>query len=184
MLLVLNSLASGKEAVVSRGELIEIGGSFRIPDIMKRSGATMVEVGTTNKTHLVDYEEVLSDRTGIVLKVHTSNYRILGFTSEVDLLSLIALGKKYHLPVVNDLGSGSLIDFSLYGLAHEPTVQEVVKTGVDVVTFSGDKLLGGPQAGIIVGKKKFLARLIKNPLNRALRVDKLTLAALESTLRL
>jgi len=184
VLLVLNTLASGKEAIVSRGELIEIGGSFRIPDIMKRSGATMVEVGTTNKTHLVDYEEAIGERTGIVLKVHTSNYRIIGFTSEVDLHSLIALGKKYHLPVINDLGSGSFIDFSPYGLDHEPTVQEVVKTGVQVVTFSGDKLLGGPQAGIIVGKKKILSKLIKNPLNRALRVDKLTLAALEATLRM
>jgi len=182
--LALNTLADGKEAIISRGELIEIGGSFRIPDIMKRSGALMVEVGTTNKTHLNDYEEAISDNTGLLLKVHTSNYRIVGFTSEVDLISLIELGKRYHLPVVNDLGSGCLIDFSAYGFAHEPTVQEVVKTGVDVVTFSGDKLLGGPQSGIIVGKKAILKKLIKNPLNRALRIDKLMLAALESTLRL
>lgn len=184
VLLALNTLADGKEAIVSRGELIEIGGSFRIPDIMKRSGAMMVEVGTTNKTHLSDYEEAIGDNTGLLLKVHTSNYRIVGFTSEVDLQSLIALGERYHLAVVNDLGSGSLIDFSAYGIAHEPTVQEVVKTGVGVVTFSGDKLLGGPQAGIIVGKKTILNKLQKNPLNRALRIDKLTLATLESTLRL
>jgi len=184
VLLALNTLADGKEAIVSRGELIEIGGSFRIPDIMKRSGAKMIEVGTTNKTHPEDYEEVISDKTGLLLKVHTSNYRIVGFTSEVDLHTLIEFGGKYHLPVVNDLGSGSLIDFSLYGLEQEPTVQEVVKTGVDVVTFSGDKLLGGTQAGIIVGKKTTIKKLIKNPLNRALRIDKLMLAALESTLRL
>ena len=184
VLLALNTLADGKEAIVSRGELIEIGGSFRIPDIMKRSGAKMIEVGTTNKTHPEDYEEVINDKTGLLLKVHTSNYRIVGFTSEVDLHTLIEFGEKYHLPVVNDLGSGSLIDFSLYGLEQEPTVQEVVKTGVDVVTFSGDKLLGGTQAGIIVGKKTTIKKLIKNPLNRALRIDKLMLAALESTLRL
>jgi len=184
VLLTLNTLADGKEAIVSRGELIEIGGSFRIPDIMKRSGALMVEVGTTNKTHLSDYEKAISDKTGLLLKVHTSNYRIVGFTSEVDLSGLIELGEKHNLPLLNDLGSGSLIDFSLYGIAHEPTVQDVVKTGIDVVTFSGDKLLGGPQAGIILGKRNILDKLIRNPLNRALRIDKLTLIALESTLRL
>ncbi len=184
LLLALNTLSNGKEAIVSRGELIEIGGSFRIPDVMKRSGAVMVEVGTTNKTHLIDYEGAINDRTGILLKVHTSNYHVVGFTSEVDLQSLITLGRERTLPVVNDLGSGCLIDFSPYGLVHEPTVQEVIKTGIDVVTFSGDKLLGGPQAGIIIGKKRLLDKLMKNPLNRALRIDKLTLAALESTLRL
>jgi L-seryl-tRNA(Ser) seleniumtransferase len=184
LLLALNSLSNGKEAIVSRGELIEIGGSFRIPDVMKRSGAVMIEVGTTNKTHLIDYEGAINDRTGILLKVHTSNYHVVGFTSEVDLQSLITLGRERTLPVVNDLGSGCLIDFSPYGLVHEPTVQEVIKTGIDVVTFSGDKLLGGPQAGIIIGKKRMLDKLMKNPLNRALRIDKLTLAALESTLRL
>lgn len=144
----------------------------------------MVEVGTTNKTHLRDYESALSEKTGVLLKVHTSNYRIVGFTTEVDLLDLVKLGREHKIPLVNDLGSGSLIDFSPYGLTHEPTVQEVIKTGVDVITFSGDKLLGGPQAGIIVGRRSMLKHLIKNPLNRALRIDKLTLAALESTLRL
>ena len=144
----------------------------------------MVEVGTTNKTHLRDYESVISERTAVLLKVHTSNYRIVGFTTEVDLPELVKLGRQHNIPVVNDLGSGSLIDFSPYGLMQEPTVQEVVKTGVDVITFSGDKLLGGPQAGIIVGKRSILQTLIKNPLNRALRIDKLTLAALESTLQL
>ncbi len=144
----------------------------------------MVEVGTTNKTHLGDYESAISEKTAVLLKVHTSNYRIVGFTTEVELPELVKLGRQHKVPVVNDLGSGSLIDFSPYGLTQEPTVQEVVKTGVDVITFSGDKLLGGPQAGVIVGKRSILKPLIKNPLNRALRIDKLTLAALESTLRL
>jgi L-seryl-tRNA(Ser) seleniumtransferase len=184
VVLVLNTLAQDRETIVSRGELIEIGGSFRIPDILKRSGSQMVEVGTTNKTHLRDYESAISESTAVLLKVHTSNYRIVGFTNEVELSELVKLGLQRNIPVVNDLGSGSLIDFSPYGLTQEPTVQEVVKTGVDVITFSGDKLLGGPQAGVIVGKRSILESLIKNPLNRALRIDKLTLAALESTLRL
>ena len=184
VVLALNTLAQARETIVSRGELIEIGGSFRIPDILKRSGSLMVEVGTTNKTHLRDYETAITDKTAVLLKVHTSNYRIVGFTTEVDLPELVDLGRQQGIPVVNDLGSGSLMDFSPYGLDHEPTVQEVVKTGADVITFSGDKLLGGPQAGIIVGKRSTLESLIKNPLNRALRIDKLTLAALESTLRL
>jgi len=169
VLLALNTIAAGKEVVVSRGELVEIGGAFRIPDVMTRSGGTLREVGTTNRTHLRDYE-------------HTSNYRVVGFTSEVQLEELVQIGKKYNLPVMNDLGSGCFVDLSPYGLEKEPTVQEAVKTGADVVTFSGDKLLGGPQAGIILGKKALVDQIKANPLNRALRIDKLTLAALESTL--
>jgi L-seryl-tRNA(Ser) seleniumtransferase len=184
VLLALNTLASGREAIVSRGEIIEIGGSFRLPDIMSRSGALMVEVGTTNKTHLRDYETAITEKSAVMVKVHTSNYRIVGFTEQVDLAALVALAGKYQLPVINDVGSGNLIDLSEFGLAHEPTVQEIVQAGADIVTFSGDKLLGGPQAGVIVGKKPAVEQMIKNPLNRALRIDKLTLAALETTLRL
>jgi len=184
VLLALNTLSCGREAIVSRGEIVEIGGSFRIPDIMSRSGACMVEVGTTNKTHISDYENAITDKSAVMVKVHTSNYRILGFTSQVDVPALVELAERHKLHVIADLGSGSLIDLSHYGFEHEPTVQEVVQTGADVVTFSGDKLLGGPQAGIVVGKKEVVEQLIKNPLNRALRIDKLTLAALESTLRL
>ena len=182
VLLVLNTLAEGKEAIVSRGELIEIGGEFRIPEVMQKSAAILREVGTTNRNRLSDYEKAVCAATGLILKVHTSNYRIIGFTEEADIVALTALGKKKGIPVVDDLGSGCLLDLEKYGLQHEPTVREVVATGIDVVTFSGDKLLGGPQAGIIVGKKNILELIKRNPLNRALRIDKFTLAALEATL--
>ena len=184
VLLVLNTLAEGKEVIVSRGELVEIGGAFRIPDVMKRSGALLREVGTTNRTHFNDYQKAIGPHTALLLKVHTSNFRVMGFTSEVSLQDLVQLGMEHQLPVVDDLGSGCLVDLSQYGLEKEPTVQETIKTGVDAVTISGDKLLGGPQAGIILGKKKILDLFKINPLTRALRIDKLTLAALESTLLL
>ncbi len=184
VLLVLGTMTKNKEVIISRGELVEIGGSFRVPEVMSQSGARLIEIGTTNKTHLWDYQNAVSENTGAFLKVHTSNYRILGFTKVVALKELVALGKKTEIPVIEDLGSGVLIDLQKYGLTYEPTVQDSVRAGVDVITFSGDKLLGGPQAGIIVGRKKYIEEMKKNPLTRALRIDKLTMAALEATLKL
>jgi L-seryl-tRNA(Ser) seleniumtransferase len=182
VLLCLNTLAFGKEVIVSRGELVEIGGSFRVPDVMERSNAILREVGTTNKTHLKDYEKAIGETTALLLKVHTSNYKIVGFTKEVSAADLSKLGKKHNLPVMWDLGSGSFVDLSTYGSGSEPTVQQGIESGVDVLTFSGDKLLGGPQAGLILGKKMYLDLIKSNPLTRALRMDKFTLAALEATL--
>ena len=184
VLLTLNTLVKDKEIVVSRGELVEIGGAFRIPEIIKLSGGTPVEVGTTNKTHLKDYENAITDNTGALLKVHTSNYKIVGFTKEVSNEEISYLARENELVSINDLGSGQFVDFSKYGLPYEPTVKEVLESGIDIVTFSGDKLLGGPQAGIIVGKKEYIEQMKKNQLTRALRVDKMTLAALEATLKL
>lgn len=184
VMLVLSTMAKDREVIVSRGQLVEIGGSFRVPDVMSQSGATLREIGTTNKTHIWDYENAVNENTAALMKVHTSNYRILGFTKEVESEELVELGKKLNIPVIEDLGSGVLLDLQKYGLPYEPTVQSAVKAGMDVVTFSGDKMLGGPQAGIIVGKKQYIEKMRKNPLTRAFRIDKLTLAALEATLKL
>ena len=184
VLLVLSTMAKGGEAIVSRGELVEVGGSFRIPSIMALSGADLVEVGSTNKTHMKDYEEAITENTKVLMKVHTSNYRILGFTQSVEVDELCEIGKKHNIPVIEDLGSGVFIHVSKYGLTYEPTVLDSIRKGADIVTFSGDKMLGGPQAGIIVGKKEYISQMKKNQLTRALRVDKLTICALEATLRM
>ncbi len=183
-LIALAALAQGREVVTSRGQLVEIGGSFRIPDVMKQSGAKLVEIGTTNKTYLSDFENAITGETALLMRVHTSNFRILGFTHFPSLEELVALGRKRNIPVMDDLGSGAFVDLSAYGVKDEPTVQESVGSGADVITFSGDKLLGGPQAGLIVGRKDAVSRIRKHPLFRALRVDKLTLTALEATLKL
>lgn len=184
VMLVLSTMAKGGEAIVSRGELVEVGGSFRIPSVMALSGADLVEIGATNKTHLKDYEEAITENTRALMKVHTSNYRIMGFTESISVAELVELGKKYDLPVIEDLGSGVFIDLSKYGLEYEPTVLDSIHRGADIVTFSGDKMLGGAQAGIIVGKKKYISAMKKNQLTRALRVDKLTICGLEATLRM
>jgi len=183
-MLILHALADGKEVIVSRGQLIEIGGAFQLPEVVHRSGAKLVEVGTTNKTHLRSYREAITEDTGAILRVHQSNYRMIGFTQDVPIEELVELGREYDIPVVDDLGSGAFVDLTQYGLPEEPVVSDSVKAGADIVCFSGDKLLSGPQSGIIIGKKKYIQMIKKNPLARILRVGKLTLAALEGTLRL
>lgn len=180
VMLILSTIAKGKNVITSRSELVEIGGSFRIPDVCRESGAELKEIGTTNKTHLKDYENAIDENTAALFKVHQSNFKILGFTEAVSSFELNSLKEKYNIPIIEDLGSGVLIDLSKYGLSHEPTVQECIKNGVDIVSFSGDKLLGGVQAGIIVGKKEYIEKMKKNQLTRALRVDKFTLSALEA----
>ncbi|MCZ7408560.1 L-seryl-tRNA(Sec) selenium transferase [Parvimonas micra] len=180
VMLILSTMAKGKNVITSRSELVEIGGSFRIPDVCRESGAELKEIGTTNKTHLSDYENAIDENTAALFKVHQSNFKILGFTESVSSFELNSLKEKYNIPIIEDLGSGVLIDLSKYGLSHEPTVQECIKNGVDIVSFSGDKLLGGVQAGIIVGKKEYIEKMKKNQLTRALRVDKFTLSALEA----
>ncbi|HMA59069.1 MAG TPA: L-seryl-tRNA(Sec) selenium transferase [Halanaerobiales bacterium] len=183
VLLILDTFAKNKEVILARGEMVEVGGSFRIPEVMEKSGAELIEVGATNKVYKKDYEDKINEETGMLLKVHTSNYKVMGFTKEVQLKELVELGKEYNLPVVEDLGSGILRDLSDLGLLDEPTVADKIAQGADLVSFSGDKLLGGPQAGIILGKKDYISKLKKNPLTRALRVDKFTLASLEATLK-
>ncbi|MGQ9569435.1 MAG: L-seryl-tRNA(Sec) selenium transferase [Thermodesulfovibrionales bacterium] len=180
--LCLNTLSKGKEAIVSRGELVEIGGSFRMPEVMSASGTILREVGTTNKTRLHDYENAINDNTALIVKVHKSNFKVSGFVDEVPIEELVELGRRYEIPVMFDLGSGCLIDLKPYGIYDEPVVRDIVKTGIDITTFSGDKLLGGPQGGVIVGKKDYIEKIQKNPLTRAIRIDKLTLAGFEVTL--
>lgn len=183
VMLILSTMAKGHEVVVSRGELVEIGGAFRVPDIMAQSGGTLVEVGTTNKTHYSDYVNAITEETGALLKVHTSNFKIMGFFEEVTLEEMVEIGHSHNLPVIYDMGSGSMVRLENYGIQDEPNVPDIMKTGVDILSFSGDKLLGGPQAGIIIGKKEWIDKMKKNPLTRAFRIDKFTLAALEATLR-